>query len=95
MGGIRGYYISNGGRARAPTGRQGGRGLSAKEAGWRAGTVGGQTRMGKYFPVVGDLRPYRGTYQGGTGGQTGNRETDQVPPVQHPERPKRGSGIVT
>ena len=51
--------------------------------------------MGKYFPVVGDLRPYGGTYQGGTVGQTGNGDTDQVRHVQHPERPKRGSGIVT
>ena len=87
---IRGYYISKGGRARAPTGRQGGQGLSVREAGWRAGTAGGQTRMGKYIPVVGDVRPYGGAYQVWTGGQTGDIETDQVRHVQHPERPKRG-----
>ena len=51
--------------------------------------------MGKYIPVVGDVRPYGGKYQVGTGGQTGDIETDQVRHVQHPERPKRGSGIVT
>ena len=51
--------------------------------------------MGKYIPVVGDVRPYGGAYQVWTGGQTGDIETDQVWHVQHPERPKRGSGIGT
>ena len=48
-----------------------------------------------YFLVVGDVRPYGGEYQGGTGGQTGDGETNQVRHVQNPERKKRGAGIST
>ena len=32
----------------------------------------------KYFLVVGDVRPYGGTYQGGTGGQAGDGENGKV-----------------
>ena len=39
---------------------------------------GGRTETEKIFPVVGDVRPYGGAYQGGTGGQTGVRENGKV-----------------
>ena len=40
--------------------------------------------------MLGDVRPYRGLYQGGTGGQTGDGENDQVWRAQHLDRQKRG-----
>ena len=45
--------------------------------------------------VVGNVRLYRGAHQGGKGSQTGYRKNGQVWHVQHPERPKQGSGIGT
>ena len=68
--------------------------MGGRSAGGR-GQQAGRQRQIKYFPVVGDVRPYRGVYQGGRGGQMGDGENDKVRPVQHPEWLKRGSGIGT
>ena len=57
--------------------------------------TGGKMETGEYFLVVGDVRPCGGACQGGTGGQMGDLETDQVRHVQHPEQTKQGSGIST
>ena len=57
---------------------------------------GGRTdRYGNMFLVVRDVCPYGGEYQGGTVGHMGDREINQVRHIQHPERPKWGSGIGT
>ena len=70
-------------RARMMAGRRGQRGLSGREDSRRTGTVGKRTYTGKHFPVVGDVRSYRGAYWGGAGVQTGDGETGQVCHVQH------------
>ena len=57
--------------------------------------AGRRMQTGGEILVGGYVRPYGGAYQGETGDQMGDRETDQVWHVQHPERPKRGSGIGT
>ena len=44
--------------------------MGGRTAGWQGKGAIGQ-RLRKYLPVVGDVRPYRGTYQGGTGVQRG------------------------
>ena len=51
--------------------------MGGRTAGRRGqGEVGQRQR--KYFLVLGDVRPYEGAYQGGTGGQTGPRENSKV-----------------
>ena len=64
-----------------------------KEVGWGQGAVGRRRR--NYFPVVGDVYPYGGAYQGGTGGQTGDGEKGKILHVLHPEWTERGSVIGT
>ena len=70
LGGSR--HIEKGEQKRALAGRNGDGGeyLGGRKAGrWGQGAVG---RIGrKYFPVVGDVHPYKEAYQEGVGGQIG------------------------
>ena len=56
------------------------------EGGWLAGgddgRADGQIRI-KYVLVVGGVRPYGGAYQGGTRGQTRDRENVRVWRIQY------------
>ena len=49
----------------------------------------------KYFTVVGDVHPYGGACQGGTGGQAGGGNNSKVWHVQHEEWTEQGSVIGT
>ena len=53
-----------------------------RPAGGDGRRAGGRIRR-KYFPLVGDVRPYGFVYQGGIGGQMVDRQNYQVRRVQH------------